>query len=442
MDTIATAAARLRRGETTAAGLVEASLAAIEQRKARVNAFITVQADRARQAARHADAERARGLDRGPLHGIPIAIKDLIDEAGLVTTAASTVLDDRIAQSDATVVTRLREAGAIIIGRTNLHQFAVGTTSEESAFGPVHNPHDHERSAGGSSGGSAAAVAADMCVAAIGTDTGGSVRIPAAACGLVGLIATTGEVPNDGVIPMSVSLDHVGPIARSVQDAGWIGDILAGRSPADVRARPLLGLRLVRLVGYFDVLDPAVRRHFDAALTRLLSAGAWVDARTVPHADRITTTYANIALPEAAEWHAAYLDSRADRYVPAVHARISHGRTVSAVEYLDARAMANTLRGEVDALLSDCDALVLPTLPILAPRLGTGDIVIDPAVGGAMPARAAMLKHTQLFNLTEHPAISLPVPSDTLPIGLQLVGRRHDTAGLLAVAAACEATLR
>jgi aspartyl-tRNA(Asn)/glutamyl-tRNA(Gln) amidotransferase subunit A len=442
VDTIATAAARLRRGETTAAGLVEASLTAIAEQNSRINAFTTVQAERARQAGRNADAERARGLDRGPLHGIPIAIKDLIDEAGLVTTAASTVLDDRVAQSDATVVTRLREAGAIIVGRTNLHQFAVGTTSEDSSFGPVRNPHDHDRSAGGSSGGSAAAVAADMCVAAIGTDTGGSVRIPAAVCGLVGLIATTGEVPNDGVIPMSVSLDHVGPIARSVQDAGWIADILAGRPPHDVEAWPVVGLRLVRLVGYFDTLDPSVRQHFDAALNRLLSAGARVDARTVPHADRISTTYTHIALPEAAQWHAPYLDSRADRYVPSIRARISYGRTVTAVDYLDAKAMADTLRTEVDELLSDGDALVLPTLPILAPRLGTGDIVIDPAVGGAMPARAAMLKHTQLFNLTGHPAISLPIPSHPLPVGLQLVGRRHDTAGLLAVAAACEVALR
>jgi aspartyl-tRNA(Asn)/glutamyl-tRNA(Gln) amidotransferase subunit A len=441
VDTIATVAANLRRGKTSSEALIQQALAAIDADNVRVNAFVTVARDRAMAAARRADEERARGIDRGPLHGIPISIKDLIDEQGIVTTAGSTVLDDRLPVKDAEVVARLREAGAVIIGRTNLHQFAVGTTSEESHFGPVRNPHDTARSAGGSSGGAAAAVIAGMGLAAIGTDTGGSIRIPAAACGLVGLKATTGEIPNDGVIPMSVSLDHVGPLARSVQDAGWLCDVLAGRAPGNVVAAPAIGLRLTRLVGYFDALDPYVRASFEAALDRLRSLGVQTRTGTFPSSETISPTYINLALPETASWHAPYLDSRADRYVPAIHARISYGRTVSAVDYLAAKASAARLSGLVDEMLDGADALVLPTLPIPAPLLGQHDVVLDPSGGPAIPVRAAMLRHTQLFNLTTHPAITIPAPVSGLPVGLQLVGRRHDTARLLEIAAACEAAL-
>jgi aspartyl-tRNA(Asn)/glutamyl-tRNA(Gln) amidotransferase subunit A len=280
-----------------------------------------------------------------------------------------------------------------------------------------------------------------MGLAAIGTDTGGSIRIPAAACGLVGLKATTGEIPNDGVIPMSVSLDHVGPLARSVQDASWLCDVLAGRAAGTVATAPARGLRLTRLLGYFDVLDPYVRTSFEAALDRLRSRGVQTRTEILPSSETISLTYIHLALPETATWHAPYLDSRADRYVPAIHARISHGRTISAVEYLAAKASSARLRALVDEMLAGTDALVLPTLPIPAPLLGQADVVLDPSGGPALPVRAAMLKHTQLFNLTGHPAITIPVPASGLPVGLQLVGRRHDTARLLEIASACEAAL-
>lgn len=444
VDTIAAAAGRLRRGETTALALIQSALTAVAEHNARTNAFIAVTADAALSAAAAVDRERAHGVDRGPLHGIPISLKDLIDQAGVVTTAGSTVLDDRTASSDAAVVARLHEAGAIIIGRTNLHQFAVGTTSEDSSFGAVRHPQAPDRSPGGSSGGSAAAVATGMGLASIGTDTGGSIRIPAAVCGIVGLKATTGEIPNDGVIPMSLSLDHVGPLTRTVQDAAWVADVLAGRAPETIAPIPIRGLRLARLDGYFDVLAPDVRLAFEAALERLSLAGARVGLETLPNTDRISSVYANIALPEAAAWHAPFLDSRTPQYAPAVHARISHGRTVSAVDYLAARDAAAAYRADVDALLAGHEAIVLPTLPIVAPPIGLAEVVIDPSIGVSMPTRLAMLKHTQLFNLTGHPAISLPLPvrADGLPVGLQLVGRRHETARLLALAAACEAVLR
>jgi aspartyl-tRNA(Asn)/glutamyl-tRNA(Gln) amidotransferase subunit A len=443
LETIASAAARLRRGETSAAALVDASLAAIAAHQARTNAFTTVHADRARDEARRADRELTDGVDRGPLHGIPVSIKDLIDEAGVVTTAGSTVLDDRVPGEDATVVRRLREAGAIIIGRTNLQQFAFGTTSDDSSFGPVRHPEDPERSSGGSSGGAAAAVVTGMGLAALGTDTGGSVRIPAAACGLVGLKPGAGEVPNDGVIPLSVTLDHVGPLVRSVQDAGWVCDVLAGRTPDRMVPRPVDTLRFMRLTGYFEhPLDPGVRGAYEAALERLTSAGASLAPRELPATSGIAPGYDHIALPEAVVWHAPYLEARADRYSPTIRERILQGRAVSAVQYLEALAAAAALRHEVDALLEDADALLTPTLPIVAPPLGAIDVVVDPTIGTAMPARGVMLKHTQPFNLTGHPAITIPVPSGGLPVGLQLVGRRGGTAGLLAIAAACEGVLR
>ncbi len=438
--TIADAARALRAGQVTAAELVEASLAAIARHQAATNAFTAVHADAARAAARRADEERAAGRDRGPLHGIPLSLKDLIDEAGVVTTAGSHVLDDRIATADAPVVTRLREAGAIIIGRTNLHEFAFGTTSEDSAFGPVRHPRDGAFSAGGSSGGAAAAVATGMGLAAIGTDTGGSVRIPSSCCGLVGLKPAAGDIPTDGVIPLSSSLDYVGPLTRTVEDARLLFAVLAGRPDAPARPTTLAGLRVVRLDGYFAApLQTAVRTAFTAALRKLAQAGVTIRDADVAETDRIVPAYVNIVLPEAAAWHASAIDRLPDRYTPNVLARLQMGRAVPAADYAAALEARQPLRQHVDALLATCDVLMLPTLPITAPRLGEADVTLDAATGATMAVRSAMLKHTQLFNLTGHPAITIPVSvGDGWPVGLQIVGQTQGTDELLAIAAACE----
>lgn len=441
-ETITSAAARLRAGRTTALELTERCLAAMAEHGARTNAFITVHETTAREAAARLDAELQAGRDRGPLHGIPISLKDLIDEAGVPNTAGSKALDDRIPAADAPLVTRLREAGAVIIGRTNLHEFALGTTSDDSGFGPVRNPHDDTRSPGGSSGGSAAAVAAGMCLATIGTDTGGSIRIPAAACGIVGLKPSRGEVSGDAVVPLSTTLDHAGPLALSVQDAASVWQVLTGRPAAPIAPADPRALRLTRLVDYFDApLAPDVRAAFAAALARLADAGLTLTSAALTGTDRISQMYVDIVLPEAAHWHAPYLDSRKDRYQPTVHARISHGRTISAVSYLDALANCRDFDAHVSTLLDTCDALVLPTLPITAPLVGQADIVVDPADGVSRPVRAVMLKHTQLFNMTGHPAVSLPIAAPGMPVGLQLVGRHDRTADLLAVAASVERAL-
>jgi len=421
----------------SSADLVEASLAAIAEHGSRTNAFILVDAEGARAAARVADDERRRGLDRGPLHGVPISIKDLIDIAGQPTTAASNVRRGHVAVEDATVVKRLREAGAVIIGKTNLHEFALGTTSEETAFGPVHNPRDLSRSAGGSSGGSAAAVATGMGLASIGTDTGGSIRIPAAACGVVGLKPSLGEVPTDGVVPLCPTFDHVGPLARTVADAATLWAVLADRPIPRIEAPTPGSVRLGMLGGYFTaLLQGEVRAALDAAIAGLRECGVTVELRTVQGTKEIVDTYVNISLPEAANWHAPTLDTRAADYQPPVRERLERGRTISAVSYLHARDMREHLTRAVDAALEECDALVLPTLPIVAPVIGSADVAMDN--GEKLLVRAAMLRLTQLFNVTGHPAISLPIRGQSLPIGLQLVGRRDRTEELVAVAATCE----
>ncbi len=438
---IATLAPRIASGKLSSADVTEACLERIAAENGRLNAFITVLADGARADARRADAEIAGGRYRGPLHGVPISLKDLIDLAGAPTTAASRVLEGRVAASDAAVTARLRDAGAVFLGKCNLHEFAFGTTSEDSAFGPVRNPADPTRSAGGSSGGSAAAVMTGMSVASIGTDTGGSIRIPAAVCGCVGLKPTIGELPCDGIIPLSRTLDHVGPIARSVADAWLLYRVMAGdRNPPALPtgSASARSLRLGLLKPYFmDVLDNDVEAAFGGALERLAAAGVSVSERAVRHASDIATVYLHLQLPEASAYHARMLEAHPDRYTAPVRQRLEMGRYVLAEDYVRARDGADALRREVDAALEDVDALVLPTVPITAQPIGSTSLTMN---GQTLPVRALMLRLTQLFNITGHPAISLPcqTAAGSLPVGLQLVGRRNQTAQLLTLAAAVE----
>jgi aspartyl-tRNA(Asn)/glutamyl-tRNA(Gln) amidotransferase subunit A len=434
---------RLRAREITSEHVTNECLDRIAADNPRLNAFILVMADDARRQAREADREIAAGRDRGPLHGVPISIKDVLDVQGVATTAASRVREGHIAHSDAPAIAHLRQAGAVFVGKTNLHEFAFGTTNEDSAFGPARNPHDPSRSPGGSSGGSAASVATGMALATIGTDTGGSIRIPAAACGIVGLKASYGEVPLDGVVPLSRTFDHVGPLAQTVADASLVYHALLGDAAATPPPPlPVNGLRLAVPRHYFcDVLDDDVRARFENALDRLRAHGAHVDDIDIHHAADIAPIYLHISLAEAAAYHAPTLDAMADRYTAPVRLRLEMGRYVLAEDYVRALAGRAVLRREVDAALSQHDALVLPTLPFPAPPIGAATVQVG---GSTESVRTMMLRLTQLFNITGHPAISIPNgrTSTGLPCALQLVGGRTQTDALLRVALACEPQVR
>jgi len=434
---------KLRAHRTSSADIVEECLRRIAADNPRLNAFIAVTGDDARRQARDADRELADGHDRGPLHGVPISIKDIIDMRGMPTTAASRVREGHVAEHDAPAIVLLRRAGAVFVGKTNLHEFALGTTSEESAFGPTRNPHDPSRSPGGSSGGSAASVAAGMALASIGSDTGGSIRIPAAACGTVGLKPTLDEVSTDGVVPLSRTLDHIGPLTSTVADAYVIHRILAGDvAPRPAAPAPIAGLKLGVLRRYFcDVLEDEVRTQFELTVERLRSAGARTQEVEIRHAQDIAAIYLHIVLGDAAAYHAKTLDTCPDRYTPPVRLRLEMGRHIMAEDYIRALRGREVLRREVDAALASQDALVLPTMPIAAPLVGAGAIRIGSV---DEPVRNLMLRNTQLFNVTGHPAVSLPAGRTAagLPCALQLAGPRMRTDSLISVALACESVLR
>jgi aspartyl-tRNA(Asn)/glutamyl-tRNA(Gln) amidotransferase subunit A len=438
-QTIAELSRALAAGDVTALALTDRCLQQIADRNPSINAFITVLADQARDQAREADREIAAGRRRGPLHGIPISLKDLIDLRGTPTTAASRVRQGHVAAADAAVVRRLREAGAVIVGKTNLHEFAFGTTNEDSAFGPVRHPLDPNRSPGGSSGGSAAAVLAGMSCASIGTDTGGSIRIPASAGGLVGLKPALHDVPTAGVVPLSDTLDHVGPICRSVADAAIVFDALCGVSPAMPAApRAVPELRVGVLRGYFTaLLDPQVAHAFEQTCQRLSDAGVTLDDVDIAHAGDIAPIYLHIVLAEAAAYHAITLENRADDYTPNVRIRLEMGRYILAEDYVRALRGRAVLTQEVDSALAGRDALLLPSLAVPATKIGAATVklgTVEEAV------RTITLRLTQLFNVTGHPAITIPCGKtmEGLPIGAQLVGPARQTSTLLGLAAALE----
>jgi aspartyl-tRNA(Asn)/glutamyl-tRNA(Gln) amidotransferase subunit A len=433
---------RLRAGKTTSAEITDTCLGQIEKDNTRLNAFILVMADAARQAAKEADAELAAGQDRGPLHGVPISIKDLFDIKGTPTTAASRVCEGHVATADAHAISYLRHAGAVIVGKTNLHEFAFGTTNEDSAFGPARNPYDVNRSPGGSSGGSAASVVAGMALATLGTDTGGSIRIPAAACGIVGLKPTYGEVSLDGAVPLSTTFDHGGPLAQNVADAWHLYHALIGR-PASrpLTPVPAAGLRLGVLRRYFcDVLDNEVRGRFEGSLDALRAAGVVVEDAEIAHASLISSAYLLVSFGDAAAYHAPMIEKMPEKYTPPVRQRVEASRYVLAEDYVRALAARGVLCREVDAALLGYDALILPTLPMPAPEIGASTVQI---AGATQPVRPLMLKLTQLFNMTGHPAIAMPcgATSEGLPCSLQLVGTRMQTEALARVALTVENTL-
>ena len=439
--TIADAAPRLAKGQLKSEKLTEECLSQIEALNPKLNAFITVTADEALKAARDADKDSAGGRYRGPLHGIPVSLKDLVDLKGIRTTAGSLVRASHVATEDAVVTSRLRDAGAVFVGKTNLHEFAFGTTTEDSGFGKAHHPVDPSRSPGGSSGGSAIAIATGMSLGTVGTDTGGSIRIPAAVCGIVGLKPGWGEISASGVVPLSRQLDHVGPLGACVTDA-WIqynAMLPAGRQTTGVpAAASLKGLRLGVPAGYlFDQLDADVERVVMSTIDTLRRSGAIVTEVAIPHATDMAAIYLHLVLGDAAEYHARTLMSRPQDYTPNVRLRLEMARYVLAEDYVRALRGKAVIAHEVDRAMDGVDALVLPSLAIPAPPIGA---VTMPVKGGPEAVRTLMLRCTQPFNLSGHPAISIPCghAHGGLPIGFQLAGHHGQTPALVQAALAVE----
>jgi len=444
---LALAAEEIRSGIVTPGELVAEALERIEERDGAIKAFVTVMRDQAYKDAEQAERELRSGLTRGPLHGIPIGVKDIMGVKGVRMTAGSRVLADYSAPEDAAVVELLRKAGAIIIGKTNTHEFAYGTYTP-----PTRNPWDTTRIPGGSSGGSAAAVVAGMCLGALGTDTGGSIRIPAACCGVTGLKPTYGRVSCFGVIPLSWTLDHVGPLARSAEDCALIFDAITGYDPRDPnsvsgppgRTAPVLrgdaekndppSLQGVRVglprASFVDPLDPEVRQAWRTAARVLQEAGAEVIVDVdIPRPT--LDLYRTIQRPEAtlAHMQRGWYPARAEAYGENTRRHLSEGQQISAVDYLRAQDERRRFASAVRSVLQRVDTLALPTLPLPAVPADMENITVD-----GMPV--SLLDLTLPFNLAQLPAISFPCgfTKSGLPLGLQVVGKPFEETTILRVA--------
>ena len=445
---ILTAGRAFRRGELSPVELTRACLTRIDAVAGAVNAFVEVYAEEALIAARQAEEELARGHDRGPLHGIPIAVKDLFDVAGRVTRAGSqSRAEAPPATEDAHCVGLLRDGGAVIVGKTHTHEYAFGSTTPQTR-----NPWDLDRVPGGSSGGSAAALALDTCLMALGTDTAGSIRMPAALCGVVGLKPTYGRVSKSGVAPLSWSLDHAGPLTRYVGDAAVVLQVMAGHDASDVGShRSPVADYLLRLgdgvagltVGvpvnhYSENLSPAMQSAYEESLAVLEGLGATVVPVELPLAPTYLGATFAIMMPEASAYHRHRLSSHGEQYTDDVRTLLEAGLTLPAVDYVDAQRTRGLIQVEWHKVLTTADVVVVPTLPTSAALADSSHIQVTDSY-----SESIMNSYVRLScpaNLTGLPALSIPCGLDAqgLPLGLQIIGRPFDEATVLQVGTAFE----
>jgi aspartyl-tRNA(Asn)/glutamyl-tRNA(Gln) amidotransferase subunit A len=430
-STLEEASERMRRKEVSSVELTRACLQRIEKLNPRLNAFITVTRDQALAQAREADAELRAGHWRGPLHGIPAALKDLIDTAGIRTTAGSAHYKTRVPEQDAAVVQRLKDAGAVLVGKTNLDEFAYNYTAETSHFGASRNPWDPKRSPGGSSGGSAVAVAAGMCFAALGSDTGGSIRLPAALCGVTGFKPTYGRVSTEGAAPLAWSLDHIGPFARTARDAGLVFDAIAkGSAPEGVPRAGSLRLGAPRAM-FYEGLDGEVEQLVADALRTL--GGLTSGVRDVqlpplpmsPQAPDLPLTYLRIIGAEAHTFHEEMMKRSPELYHPGTRKSIGLGDGLTVADYIRARLEMDRLRAGSAALFDGVELLVTPAAPAAAFELGS-------------PAGLIFLRNFAPWNLYGLPSIVVPCGFTRagLPAGIQITGPMGNDKTVLAAAAA------
>jgi aspartyl-tRNA(Asn)/glutamyl-tRNA(Gln) amidotransferase subunit A len=433
---IAELAGLLRAKKLSPVELVRAYLARIEEWNPRLNAYLTVLADEAVREARRAEREILRGQRRGPLHGIPISLKDNIWTRGVRTTAGSKILAKFVPDADAKIVQRLRAAGAVLLGKTHMHEFAYGVTSNNAHYGPARNPYDLERIPGGSSGGSAVAVAAGLCAGSVGTDTGGSIRIPAALCGITGFKPTMHSLPMEGIVPLCRSFDHVGPLTRTVQDAALLYDGLRGggrreslahayrKKPTEERTGRSRRLRIGWPKDYFfDRVTPEVRKAVEAARDVFEDCGVEFREVSLPHLSEAYRAATVIALAEGHQFHreAGYYPARASEYSEELRTRLEKGAQITAGDYLDARRVCREATKDFWNCMDRVDAFLAPTVPVAAPRIGEETVTI---AGEEEDVRYALLRLCRPGNYSGMPAISLPCGAtpEGLPIGLQIMG--------------------
>ncbi len=438
--TLAEASRKLRDGMLSSLELTTFMLNRAAALNQTLNAFITITREEALTQARQADDERAQGLDRGPLHGVPIALKDLFETRGIRTTAGSKILSAYVPTQDAAVTARLRNAGAVLVGKTNMHEWAFGVTNDNPHFGRVCNPWATDRVPGGSSGGSAVAVAARMCLGALGSDTGGSIRIPSSFCGITGLKPTYGRVSLRGVIPLSWTMDHVGPMAQTAQDCALLLQAIAGYDPLDPASRdvpvsdyaaeldrPLNGIVLALPSGYFaEQVDGEILTAVEQAVRILVRDGAVTTVKALPFGQELYQVNRTILPPEAAAFHQQEMEQRPEDFGADVMRRLQGGTRISVQDYARARRRRDELQRALAGYLTDVDLLVTPTTRIAAPPFS-----IDPVV---LSQNTTVF--TAPFNAAGFPALSLPcgLTREGLPIGMQLVGRPWEEGLLLHVA--------
>jgi aspartyl-tRNA(Asn)/glutamyl-tRNA(Gln) amidotransferase subunit A len=441
-------AAALRARKVSSGELVSESLACIARRNPELNAFLTVTEESARSAARRADEELARGVDRGPLHGVPVALKDVFCTRGVRTTCGSKLFENFVPDYDAAVTEKLAAAGAVLVGKTGMHELAYGITSNNPHFGAIRNPCDISRVPGGSSGGSAAAVASGMVAVAMGSDTGGSIRIPAAFCGIVGLKPTSGRVSRYGVRPLDFSLDHMGPLTATVRDAAVVMNAIAGhdgrddtssRRPVEDYLPPqdvsIAGLRVGRPENfYMDRLEAGVAEAIETAFRRAEALGARVVPVRVPDIAAINVVGRILLMSEASAVMAPYWDRRGEMG-PDVLALLDQGRLLAATDYINAQRLRRMMQREFGRIWGEVDVLFTPAAPIVAPRIGAATVEIE---GAPEDVRMAATRFVRAINVLGLPAVSVPcgTAGDGLPVGLQIVGPAFGEAGVLRAAAA------
>ena len=431
--------------------VIDAHLARIEETDERLNSFITLLGQEALMEAKSAEREVLSGNHISPLHGIPIGLKDLYNTKGIRTTAGSKILRDFVPETDAAVTRRFKEAGAIIMGKLQMHEFALGATSVNPHDGPAHNPWDLERMTGGSSGGSGSAVAAGQCMAAMGSDTGGSIRIPASLCGIVGLKPNFGRVSRYGVYPLCWSLDTAGPMTRTVRDAALVLNAIAGFDPRDPSSsnRPVEdftaalehGVKGVRIgipeEYFYDVIDPEVAEALCEAAGVFSELGARVEEVSIPVLEQSLAISNTLLLTEASEAHIEHLRERADDIGDDVRGRLELGALTPASDYIKAQRARSVFNRQLEVAMDTYDVLLAPTSPVGPPRIDENTVQIGDKL---VPALALLSRLTRPFNLNGVPTISIPCgfTSSGMPIGMQLAGRTFDEATLLRVAHAYE----